>query len=106
MHTLRPASTAMMAALRPALPPPITSTSKAVLRSWPGTVSLLIRFLSTSVYNDILGCSKRISTGVVENRSEEHTSELQSLMRNSSAVCCLQKKKTHFRQQQHTNTRI
>src|SRR3546814_1830861 len=26
-------------------------------------------------------------------RSEEHTSELQSLMRNSYAVCCLQKKK-------------
>src|SRR3546814_6395799 len=27
------------------------------------------------------------------NRSEEHTSELQSLMRNSYAVFCLQKKK-------------
>src|SRR3546814_2084577 len=27
------------------------------------------------------------------NRSEEHTSELQSLMRNSYAVCCLKKKK-------------
>src|SRR3546814_8616316 len=27
------------------------------------------------------------------NRSEEHTSELQSLMRTSSAVFCLQKKK-------------
>src|SRR3546814_1324900 len=28
-----------------------------------------------------------------ENRSEEHTSELQSLMRNSSGVFCLKKKK-------------
>src|SRR3546814_7653447 len=28
-------------------------------------------------------------------RSEEHTSELQSLMRNSYAVFCLQKKNTH-----------
>src|SRR3546814_19092184 len=28
------------------------------------------------------------------NRSEEHTSELQSLMRNSYAVFCLKKKKT------------
>src|SRR3546814_7093976 len=28
-------------------------------------------------------------------RSEEHTSELQSLMRNSYAVFCLQKKKYH-----------
>src|SRR3546814_9419582 len=30
----------------------------------------------------------------VEARSEEHTSELQSLMRNSYAVFCLKKKKT------------
>src|SRR3546814_2500474 len=29
---------------------------------------------------------------VIENRSEEHTSELQSLMRISYAVLCLQKK--------------
>src|SRR3546814_6112634 len=33
---------------------------------------------------------------LVEERSEEHTSELQSLMRNSYAVFCLKKKiKTH-----------
>src|SRR3546814_5818043 len=32
---------------------------------------------------------------VVEGRSEEHTSELQSLMRSSYAVFCLKKKKTH-----------
>src|SRR3546814_4503207 len=31
-------------------------------------------------------------------RSEEHTSELQSLMRNSYAVFCLKKKKTHRHQ--------
>src|SRR3546814_1527125 len=31
--------------------------------------------------------------GYVKNRSEEHTSELQSLMRNSYAVFCLKKKK-------------
>src|SRR3546814_1134348 len=44
-----------------------------------------------------------------ENRSEEHTSELQSLMRISYAVFCLKKKKKtkeqmtdhHNRQQQH-----
>src|SRR3546814_7273096 len=33
--------------------------------------------------------------GALGNRSEEHTSELQSLMRNSYAVFCLQKKKDH-----------
>src|SRR3546814_9324340 len=32
-------------------------------------------------------------------RSEEHTSELQSLMRSSYAVFCLKKKKTHDRTQ-------
>src|SRR3546814_6350257 len=31
--------------------------------------------------------------GVLYSRSEEHTSELQSLMRNSYAVFCLKKKK-------------
>src|SRR3546814_9530288 len=37
----------------------------------------------------------------VQMRSEEHTSELQSLMRISYAVFCLKKKKN--RQVQHTN---
>src|SRR3546814_6753329 len=36
------------------------------------------------------------------NRSEEHTSELQSLMRISYAVFCLKKKKTHKQTQSHT----
>src|SRR3546814_9439814 len=34
--------------------------------------------------------------GVFEDRSEEHTSELQSLMRISYAVLCLKKKKEHY----------
>src|SRR3546814_7559125 len=38
-------------------------------------------------------------------RSEEHTSELQSLMRNSYAVFCLKKKKEEERQQQSTHKR-
>src|SRR3546814_8382351 len=33
-----------------------------------------------------------VSIGSIEPRSEEHTSELQSLMRNSYAVFCLKKK--------------
>src|SRR3546814_987916 len=37
----------------------------------------------------------------VADRSEEHTSELQSLMRISYAVFCLKKKKTH-----HKTTKI
>src|SRR3546814_1704650 len=37
-------------------------------------------------------------------RSEEHTSELQSLMRISYAVFCLTKKSYHTRQIQHNHT--
>src|SRR3546814_6842713 len=40
-----------------------------------------------------LGIAEVGTDGVVEHRSEEHTSELQSLMRNSYAVFCLKKKK-------------
>src|SRR3546814_4159021 len=36
------------------------------------------------------------SEGPAESRSEEHTSELQSLMRISYAVFCLKKKKLHL----------
>src|SRR3546814_7908361 len=36
---------------------------------------------------------------LLEQRSEEHTSELQSLMRISYAVFCLKKKKSHTKQQ-------
>src|SRR3546814_7262364 len=39
-----------------------------------------------------------------ENRSEEHTSELQSLMRISYAVFCLKKKKKKITQKQHSST--
>src|SRR3546814_7232698 len=37
-------------------------------------------------------------------RSEEHTSELQSLMRNSYAVFCLKKKKKYTKAQQQNTT--
>src|SRR3546814_2797123 len=40
--------------------------------------------------------------GVAGLRSEEHTSELQSLMRISYAVFCLKKKKTHNNRIEHT----
>src|SRR3546814_9872140 len=48
------------------------------------------------------------SGGVDDLRSEEHTSELQSLMRISYAVFCLNKKIIHLRQQislHHTTTK-
>src|SRR3546814_6237929 len=39
--------------------------------------------------------SEKVGRVHVAERSEEHTSELQSLMRNSYAVFCLKKKKKH-----------
>src|SRR3546814_6978263 len=50
-------------------------------------VALLNRFFSVAV--DVVGHHQ----GLVNKRSEEHTSELQSLMRISYAVFCLKKKK-------------
>src|SRR3546814_6939674 len=44
------------------------------------------------------GCAKH-----ARDRSEEHTSELQSLMRISYAVCCL-KKKTNIKNEHHVAT--
>src|SRR3546814_7940991 len=41
-----------------------------------------------------------ISPSTAASRSEEHTSELQSLMRSSYAVFCLKKKKTHNKKKQ------
>src|SRR3546814_10919171 len=38
-------------------------------------------------------CLERVLVELIECRSEEHTSELQSLMRMSYAVFCLKKKK-------------
>src|SRR3546814_5480727 len=40
--------------------------------------------------------------GIGDMRSEEHTSELQSLMRISYAVFCLKKKNTHTTQNKQT----
>src|SRR3546814_9746434 len=50
-----------------------------------------------------LQCHLRLELGPVEGhlrRSEEHTSELQSLMRISYAVFCLKKKKTQLKTKQ------
>src|SRR3546814_3119606 len=48
---------------------------------------------------------RRIDQTTDRNRSEEHTSELQSLMRISYAVFCLKKKSTRSRPKMYTNTK-
>src|SRR3546814_7629830 len=62
--------------------------------AWP-CQSLLIRrceLLQVRTANSPLRESDRVAAAC--SRSEEHTSELQSLMRTSYAVFCLKKKKT------------
>src|SRR3546814_1387975 len=49
----------------------------------------LIEFLETDDATGLVGC--RVEHEVGDKRSEEHTSELQSLMRISYAVFCLKK---------------
>src|SRR3546814_8867088 len=50
------------------------------------------------------GAEVRPATARANGRSEEHTSELQSLMRISYAVFCLKKKKTKQKYQQVSHT--
>src|SRR3546814_7163549 len=53
-------------------------------------------------HRDSMGNAGRTAAGDVQvMRSEEHTSELQSLMRISYAVFCLKKKKTQYYEQKH-----
>src|SRR3546814_5997335 len=54
------------------------------------------------VYCSITGYGQTGPLAAIPGRSEEHTSELQSLMRNSYAVFCLKKKKKKQTQEDHT----
>src|SRR3546814_10825849 len=58
---------------------------------------------ASSVVNDIAAIRKAIDAAG-HGRSEEHTSELQSLMRNSYAVLCLKKKTRQRTIIPHANT--
>src|SRR3546814_9628872 len=63
--------------------------------SRPCSSSDIIRFVTLS-YSDARGSPPRDGRRFgLTNRSEEHTSELQSLMRISYAVFCLKKKINH-----------
>src|SRR3546814_9105219 len=55
-----------------------------------GRQKFLVGFANPRVLLNISGAKKHV------RRSEEHTSELQSLMRNSYAVFCLKKKNKHI----------
>src|SRR3546814_3074606 len=61
----------------------------AISRSATWTISGLKLGLPLTAY------MRATASALVASRSEEHTSELQSLMRLSYAVFCLKKKKNH-----------
>src|SRR3546814_8225705 len=60
-----------------------------------------VRVPEIPIYLDALLADQPLAGGLEPRRSEEHTSELQSLMRISYAVFCLKKKKKNYIQ---TNT--
>src|SRR3546814_5524723 len=66
------------------------------LDGWEGPLDLLLALARTQKVDlrelSILALVEQY-LAFIENRSEEHTSELQSLMRISYAVFCLKKKK-------------
>src|SRR3546814_4135517 len=60
---------------------------------WSGTLVVLGVLAASMFYGDAMLTPAISVLSAVEGRSEEHTSELQSLMRISYAVFCLKKKK-------------
>src|SRR3546814_3856572 len=64
----------------------------ALNSSWPCQSPLLAADYVAGL-DDLLPALERLAAQGKTERSEEHTSELQSLMRNSYAVFCLKKKK-------------
>src|SRR3546814_2887453 len=60
-------------------------------KAWEVLVQLEAKLNDKNIPRNMIGREKRVVA--LEQRSEEHTSELQSLMRISYAVFCLKKKK-------------
>src|SRR3546814_9004056 len=75
---------------RPAVPPPGSRTRRSGARSCQARAVAATRAASRQAH---LPRGRR-DRAPPQRRSEEHTSELQSLMRISYAVFCLKKKKT------------
>src|SRR3546814_7156815 len=73
----------------------LCASSSATWRSWCwscGSAQFGFLLLAQFVHIEVAVGFEPVFVGF--DRSEEHTSDLQSLMRNSYAVCCLKTKKT------------
>src|SRR3546814_6923151 len=80
--------------------PPSSSTAMISAPSWCGSASrrggrAVGRSRTGATAHPDLGFDQGWPGFMMTERSEEHTSELQSLMRISYAVFCLKKKTTH-----------
>src|SRR3546814_4997083 len=75
---------------------------KLKMLRWPCRIHIIQERLHIRTHKNAIHCYLPIAAGP---RSEEHTSELQSLMRNSYAVFCLKKKKLKLKQQKHRTTK-
>src|SRR3546814_3944634 len=64
----------------------------------PASLALIGATYPRSERSQAIGVWAAASALTTAGRSEEHTSELQSLMRNSYAVSCLKKKKNKMNQ--------
>src|SRR3546814_3677074 len=78
----------------------------ALLDAFGGDLQVEVARLRTGLRgNGVLGNDyPSMSGSPYSNKSEEHTSELQSLMRISYAVFCLKKKKTNKNNKRQTET--
>src|SRR3546814_5457075 len=74
-------------------------TSEKGLRR-KGNIGFILNWLNNAAPSSILGINDSL------NRSEEHTSELQSLMRISYAVFCLKKKNINKLNYNKKNTEL
>src|SRR3546814_10470458 len=72
---------------------PYTTLFRSLERPEPGRVPEGLRSLPQAPAFLLRGRGRWPAPGAAPHRSEEHTSELQSLMRISYAVFCLKKKK-------------
>src|SRR3546814_2853855 len=92
-------------------PTPIDSINQKQALGTRQSIGAIQRFANGS--GDVLECGLQVpkldgrnqpATAGKMQRSEEHTSELQSLMRISYAVFCLKKNKTQMRKQNNRHT--
>src|SRR3546814_10727947 len=84
-----------------ALPPPTTfAEGQRALALWLMSAAgvfagvMVVAIVALLVWGGWAPTNERLILYIIAGRSEEHTSELQSLMRISSAVFCLKKKTT------------